>query len=623
MYRAILAMITVVALCTPGAANAQGFDVQLFQPANGPHGAFATEGARVVPHATPTGALMLNYTSRPLVLVEETDDGEELTSPIVDQQFALHGLIGVGLFDYVQLDLDVPLYIVNEGNLPQEFSKAGLGDIRLRLKAKLYAAEEGFGVALASDVGFPTGAEERYIGEGSVSVAPRLVLDYDFGPLVLMLNGGVRFREEAQFGNNLDLGTDATFGLGAELELMRGLLLVTGDLYGRTSTRDFFAGEDTPVEGLLGGKIVASHGITITGAAGGGITGGAGAAAFRMILSIGWAPREVDYDDDGILNDADSCPDDAEDIDGFQDADGCPEPDNDRDTIADGPDECPDEPEDMDGFEDEDGCPDLDNDNDQINDDADECRDEPEDVDGFADEDGCPDLDNDDDGIGDADDQCRDEAEDPDGFADDDGCPDLDNDNDKIPDAEDSCPNEAGLPEDQGCPPKETKAVREGGQIKILDKVFFETGKAAIKEESFGLLKQVALVLRTNDDIKKAEVGGHTDDRGRDAKNLELSQARADAVRQWLIDFGIAADRLVAVGYGETKPVVQGRSKEARAANRRVEFKILDPAPAQTPPKEDDIEGSPESKPKASTEDSQPESAEPKAETPEEKAKTE
>lgn len=608
MQRAALTIIaSVFALCAPTVAAAQDFDVQLFQPANGPYGAFATEGARVVPHATPTGALMLNYTSRPLVIVEETEDGETLTSPIVDQQFALHGVIGVGLFDVLQLDLDLPFYIVNEGDLPEEFSKAGLGDIRLRLKAKIIGQDEGFGLGLASDVGFPTGAGERYIGEGSVTVAPRLILDYDFGPVTIMLNGGARFREEANFGNNLDLGTDATFGVGAEVELMRGLLLLTGDLYGRTATRDFFAGEDTPVEGLLGGKIIASHGITITGAAGGGVTGGAGAAAFRMILSIGWAPREVDYDEDGILNDDDECPDEAEDMDGFQDADGCPEPDNDRDTIADGPDQCPDDPEDMDGFEDEDGCPDFDNDNDKINDDADECPDQPEDADGFDDEDGCPDLDNDDDGIGDTEDQCPTEAEDADGFKDDDGCPDLDNDRDKIPDTEDSCPDEAGLPEDQGCPPKETKAVREGNQIKILDKVFFETGKADIKEESFDLLKQVALVLRTNDDVKKVEVGGHTDDRGNDAKNLQLSQGRAQAVRQWLVSYGIAPERLVAVGYGETKPLQEGRSKEARAANRRVEFNILDPAPAPQGEKPD-TEPQPEG---AKPEDAKPEAPKP------------
>ena len=595
MYRPYAA--TLVALsCLFGAstAHAQDFDVQMLQPANGPHAAFVTEGARTVDHLVPTGALWLSYTSRPLVIVEQTEQGDDLTSPIVDQQLAMHGVIGLGLFNVLQLDLDVPLYLVNEGDLPQEFSSAGFGDIRLRLKAKIYGQEEGFGAGVAFDTSLPTGSTERYVGEGAVTFAPRLVLDYDFGPLVVMLNGGVRFREEAQFGNNIDLGPAATFGVAAELELMRGLLLVTADLFGRSSLRDFLSSEDTPVELLLGGKLIAAHGITIAGAAGGGLTPGAGAAAFRMLLSIGWAPRNVDFDGDGIPNDIDECPDEPEDFDGFQDEDGCPDPDNDRDGIPDDVDQCPDDPEDIDGFEDEDGCPDLDNDGDGIPDDVDECPDEPEDFDGFEDEDGCPDLDNDGDQIPDAQDQCPNEPEDFDGFQDEDGCPDPDNDTDKIPDTEDSCPNEPGLIEDQGCPPAETKAVREAGQIRILDKVFFETGEAVIKPESFDLLRQVALVLRTNDDITKVEVGGHTDDRGNDQKNLELSQRRADAVRQWLVDYGIEAERLVAVGYGETTPLEQGRSADARAANRRVEFKILEPAapgdenaaPEDTPPED-------------------------------------
>ncbi len=572
-------LIAVASLLVAAPVAAQNFDVQQFQPANGPHAAFATEGARTIPHLSTAGALMLNYASRPLVIIEQADNGDELTSPIVDQQLALHAIVGVGLFDILQADLDVPIYLVNEGDLPQEFSQAGLGDIRLRLKGKIIGADEGFGAGLAVDVSLPTGSPERYVGESSVTFAPRVVLDYDFGPFILMFNAGVRLRDEGQFGNNVDLGPAATFGIAAEAELMRGLLLLTGDLYGRSHTRDFFASEDTPIEGMLGAKVIAAHGITLTGAAGGGLTGGAGAATFRMIMSVGWAPRNSDYDDDGIPNDADECPDEAEDLDDFEDADGCPESDNDRDTIPDIDDACPLDPEDKDGFEDEDGCPDLDNDGDKINDDDDACRDEAEDFDGFADEDGCPDPDNDEDGIGDADDKCPLDAEDADDFEDADGCPDLDNDRDKIPDAEDSCPNEPGLVEDKGCPPAETKAVREAGQIKILDKVFFETGEAAIKSESFDLLKQVALVLRTNDDIKLVEIGGHTDDRGNDQKNLELSQRRADAVRQWLVDFGIEAPRLAAVGYGESKPVQVGRTAEARATNRRVEFKILDPAP--------------------------------------------
>src|SRR6185436_765939 len=103
-------------------------------------------------------------------------------------------------------------------------------------------------------------------------------------------------------------------------------------------------------------------------------------------------PPDPDPDKDGILGDADKCPNDPEDKDGFQDDDGCPDLDNDGDGIADAQDKCPMEPEDKDGFEDDNGCPDLDNDNDGVPDAADKCPMEPETKNGYQDEDGCPDT---------------------------------------------------------------------------------------------------------------------------------------------------------------------------------------------------------------------------------------
>src|SRR4051812_17667717 len=135
-------------------------------------------------------------------------------------------------------------------------------------------------------------------------------------------------------------------------------------------------------------------------------------------------PKPLDTDGDGIPDKLDKCPTEPEDKDGFQDADGCPDPDNDGDGILDKDDKCPNEPEDKDGFEDEDGCPDPDNDKDGIPDKDDKCPNEPEDKDGFQDADGCPDPDNDGDGVPDAQDKCPDKPETKNGFEDADGCPD-------------------------------------------------------------------------------------------------------------------------------------------------------------------------------------------------------
>jgi hypothetical protein len=99
-----------------------------------------------------------------------------------------------------------------------------------------------------------------------------------------------------------------------------------------------------------------------------------------------------DRDGDGITDDKDKCPDQPEDRDGYQDLDGCPDPDNDADGVVDADDRCPNEPEDKDGFQDDDGCPDPDNDADGIADPQDKCPNEPENKNGFEDDDGCPDT---------------------------------------------------------------------------------------------------------------------------------------------------------------------------------------------------------------------------------------
>lgn len=99
----------------------------------------------------------------------------------------------------------------------------------------------------------------------------------------------------------------------------------------------------------------------------------------------------TDRDHDGLLDDIDQCPDVAEDNDGYEDEDGCPDYDNDGDGIPDNEDQCPEDPEDIDGFQDEDGCPDPDNDKDGIFDKDDNCPNNPETVNGYKDQDGCPD----------------------------------------------------------------------------------------------------------------------------------------------------------------------------------------------------------------------------------------
>jgi outer membrane protein OmpA-like peptidoglycan-associated protein len=297
--------------------------------------------------------------------------------------------------------------------------------------------------------------------------------------------------------------------------------------------------------------------------------------ALYFMLSVGGFVLPQDKDDDGIEDKVDRCPEQPEDVDGFEDDDGCPDLDNDNDGIKDAEDGCPDLAEDFDGFEDENGCPDLDNDSDGIPDVEDRCPSEPEDFDGFEDSDGCPDIlqDSDNDGVPDDMDKCPLKGEDIDGFQDEDGCPDLDNDLDGIMDTDDQCPNEPetfnGYNDEDGCPderPIEEKFILRG--------INFETGSAALTPDSYAVLDQVVRSLMAYPEVR-IEIRGYTDSVGDWDYNLDLSQRRADAVRTYLINSGIAGDRVIAKGYSEADPVASNNTASGRAENRRIEFHRL------------------------------------------------
>ena len=270
-----------------------------------------------------------------------------------------------------------------------------------------------------------------------------------------------------------------------------------------------------------------------------------------------------DSDSDLVLDKVDKCPNIPEDIDGFQDSDGCPDYDNDTDGVPDSLDKCPR----IAGPAENKGCPDMDSDHDGIVNRLDKCRKVAEDKDGFEDDDGCPDYDNDKDGIPDTLDKCPDIA----GPAENNGCPDTDSDNDGFVDRLDKCPHNPGPAETQGCP--QTKEITREGLV--LKGVNFQMGKAIILESSWMILDSVVVSLKEWPEVR-VEIQGHTDKTGKADANRALSQQRAEAVMQYFIDRGIAASRLTAVGYGPDKPVADNKTPVGRAMNRRVELKRID-----------------------------------------------
>ncbi|NOY06176.1 MAG: OmpA family protein [Chlorobi bacterium] len=166
-----------------------------------------------------------------------------------------------------------------------------------------------------------------------------------------------------------------------------------------------------------------------------------------------------------------------------------------------------------------------------------------------------------------------------------------DTDGDGIPDNLDMCPTRPedynGITDDDGCPDGaelsqpsrlrmttriDTVILREGS-IFTLFGVNFETDKWIIRPESIPILEENAKLFKRYPRMI-VEIRGHTDSVGSDEYNLLLSQRRAEAVRQWLISYGVDSSRISASGYGETDPVADNATELGRARNRRIEFYI-------------------------------------------------
>ncbi|HEY7747003.1 MAG TPA: MipA/OmpV family protein [Desulfuromonadales bacterium] len=230
-----------------------------------------------------------------------------------------------------------------------------------------------------------------------------------------------------------------------------------------------------------------------------------------------------------------------------------PAEDSDGDGVPDDRDKCPGTPK---GVKvDSNGCP-LDSDGDGVPDYLDKCPGTPKGV--KVDSNGCP-LDSDGDGVPDYLDKCPDT---PKGApVDKNGCP-LDSDGDGVPDYLDKCPGT----------PKGTLVDETGCELKLTLHINFDFDKAEIKPEFEPEMEKAAKFIQEHASVPFILIAGHTDSMGEEAYNQELSDKRAAAVRQHLVEHhGIKADKLKARGYGEARPVADNATEEGRYENRRVE----------------------------------------------------
>ncbi|WP_394832832.1 OmpA family protein [Pendulispora rubella] len=511
------------------------------------------------------GQLALGYSLRPLHTSNVTNDRNTLSrseTAVIDNQFTTYATLGFQFLNRFTIAATLPVTLIQDGQNPVYSSGAtgdatrvttggpSAGDTRIDLRAVVVRTGNEKGALGASFSLFaPSGNNSRFGGDGSTSAMVGIQAEYDFNLFVLTANTGVHFRprnsiNRPDLDQGLGIGNEWRWAIGGFVPIKGGKFRIGASVFGQTGISDanvigdtVFKKRNTPIEWNVEGRMKFGPKDRWWVGLGGGtlIANGYGAPDLRVMGLIGAYLPISDSDANSPDRKA------ALHEQWRREAAG----DADKDGIPDDIDACPNEPEDHQGADPNDGCP------------------LPPDRDG--------------DGIPDQYDRCPDQPEDKDGIEDGDGCPEDDADKDGVPDVTDACPDVPGKPspdpKTNGCP---QFIKKEGSVVRVLQQVHFQTGSAKILPDSFPMLQEITDLLKSSPGIKKMSIEGHTDNKGGADLNKKLSQSRADSVMKWLTDHGIETSRLEAHGYGLERPIEDNATDKGRAANRRVEFKILE-----------------------------------------------
>ncbi len=304
----------------------QGLNAQNYAPPIDTQATLWTHDANVKPSKYISARTALTYVKNPLVY-RYAGDGEEVA--LLSDAMALHILPAYNV-DRFRFGLDVPIYGMTKGEA-ENVGGAGLGDVALDIKAGLIQREhDGWGLAVGGRADLPTTTltPETPIGSDAFVWALEGIVDYKDGPLLVAANLGTRGMPEVELQNvtmddylfwrvgaGIAVNSDETVGLSADL------------VGGLTYKAGLGNGAGNPVEFMGGAWARVQDRLVMRVGGGTGLSEGIGAPDFRVVAMMGYEPPvKRDKDDDGVINKLDKCRDVPEDKDGFNDADGCPDP---------------------------------------------------------------------------------------------------------------------------------------------------------------------------------------------------------------------------------------------------------------------------------------------------------
>ena len=577
---------------------------------------------------------IFEYADQPLVLVTQNADDTVTEETLLDHVFGMHAGVSVGLHERLALTAGAPIWLSSRGADGVK-SGVGIGDVRLSAPIGIIVPDEadgGFGLSIVPTISLPSGDQQRLLGYDGVSGGGALSAGYNTDVWQVVANVGL---DQTPYTGPANI-------IGGRILRTRlaGSYLVREDLALRGELRYdpyFLEGayplsperqSTRPGEAVFSARGRYDKGINWTIGGASALTAGATAARFRFFAGIGWTMGKdgpADLDLDGLVDSLDACPKEAETFNDYADDDGCPDALADLSLQVFDPYGKPaaDQAVFMDGAEvgrtDSRGMLML---KDQVPGETLSFK-IPGSAIGYADvvvgdwvlEEGVQQRQVDIEWLpgtisvyaqtyrGDpiaAEVQIQGPAEHSPLQLDDYG--------------EGMMVLEAGdwtlfASAPEFGTDRKTTTVKAGEnalvemvftlqpavihvteeEVVLLDQIRFDFDKATIKAQSADVVEQVATALLSFPEIKTVEIQGHTDDKGSNRYNQELSQRRVEAVTEALAAQGVSADRMQAVGYGEACPLESNRNEEGRAANRRVQFIITDPAPADGVPCHDGV----------------------------------